>query len=75
VKCEEAEWNQRHHGWFVGYAPREKPEIVVAAIGEHVCKSSKAAAMVKEVIEAYFDKYPLKGAPGERDLASGKGDS
>ena len=42
--------------WFVGYAPRDKPEIVVAALvmrGEH---SAVAVPIVREVIKAYFDK-------------------
>ena len=42
--------------WFVGYAPPEKPEIVVAALvmrGEH---SAVAVPIVREVIKAYFDK-------------------
>jgi penicillin-binding protein 2 len=42
--------------WFVGYAPRDKPEIVVAALvqrGEH---SAVAVPIVRDVIKAYFDK-------------------
>jgi penicillin-binding protein 2 len=42
--------------WFVGYAPSDKPEIVVAALvqrGEH---SAVAVPIVREVIKAYFDK-------------------
>jgi penicillin-binding protein 2 len=42
--------------WFVGYAPSDKPEIVVAALvmrGEH---SLVAVPVVREVIKAYFDK-------------------
>ena len=46
--------------WFVGYAPPDKPEIVVAALvqqGEH---SWVAVPIVRDVIKAYFDK---KGVP------------
>jgi penicillin-binding protein 2 len=42
--------------WFVGYAPSDKPEIVVAALvmrGEH---SAVAVPIAREVIKAYFDK-------------------
>jgi penicillin-binding protein 2 len=42
--------------WFVGYAPSDKPEIVVAALvmrGEH---SAVAVPVVRDVIKAYFDK-------------------
>ena len=56
--------NQRHHGWFVGYAPRENPEIAVVALAEHSCHGSSAAPIVRDVIEAYFDKLNLeKGIP------------
>ena len=42
--------------WFVGYAPPDKPEIVVAALvlrGEH---SAVAVPIARDVIKAYFDK-------------------
>ena len=45
-----------NNAWFVGYAPSNKPEIVVAALvmqGEH---SWVAAPLAREVIKAYFDK-------------------
>jgi cell division protein FtsI/penicillin-binding protein 2 len=46
----------RNTAWFVGYAPSDKPEIVVAALvmrGEH---STVAVPIAREVIKAYFDK-------------------
>jgi penicillin-binding protein 2 len=46
----------RNTAWFVGYAPSDKPEIVVVALvqrGEH---STVAVPIVREVIKAYFDK-------------------
>lgn len=46
----------KNTAWFVGYAPPDKPEIVVAALvqrGEH---SAVAVPIVREVIKAYFDK-------------------
>jgi penicillin-binding protein 2 len=42
--------------WFVGYAPSDRPEIVVAALvmrGEH---SIAAVPIARDVIKAYFDK-------------------
>lgn len=56
VKCDALPYNERHHGWFVGYAPREKPEIAVVAIAEHSCHGAVAGPVVREVVEAYFDK-------------------
>lgn len=59
---------QRHHGWFVGYAPRENPEIAVVALAENSCHGSSAAPIVRDVIEAYFDKINLeKGIPVQEE--------
>lgn len=48
------------HAWFGGFAPFEKPEIVVVAFAEHSGGGggSVAAPMVKQVMEAYFNKKP-----------------
>ena len=43
------------HAWFVGYAPAEDPEIVVAAILEYGGHGGSAAGpVVKKVIEEYW---------------------
>jgi penicillin-binding protein 2 len=45
------------NAWFVGYAPRRNPEIVVAVLVEHGLHGSSAAAPVaKDIIKAYYDK-------------------
>ena len=44
------------NGWFVAFAPRENPEIVLAVLlegGEH---GPLAAPTARDVIKAYFDK-------------------
>ena len=47
----------RDHAWFVGFAPVEMPEIVVAAIVEHGGHGGRAAApIVRRVLERYFEK-------------------
>jgi penicillin-binding protein 2 len=54
----------KNTAWFVGYAPSDKPEIIVAALvmrGEH---STVAVPIVREVIKAYFDKK-LGPKPGD----------
>jgi len=57
-KCENRPLLQRHHGWFVAFAPASNPEIVVAALAEHSCHGSSGAGPVaKEIIKAYFEKY------------------
>jgi len=45
------------NAWFVGYAPRRNPEIVVAVLvegGQH--GASAAAPVARDVIKAYYDK-------------------
>jgi penicillin-binding protein 2 len=45
------------NAWFVGYAPRRNPEIVVAVLVEHGEHGSSAAAPVaRDIIRAYYDK-------------------
>ena len=46
----------RENAWFIGFAPRDNPEIVVAALFEHGEHGQYAAAIVRDVIKAYFDK-------------------
>jgi penicillin-binding protein 2 len=46
----------RENGWFVGFAPRDKPEIVVVALWEASLHGAVAAPIVRDVIKAYFDK-------------------
>lgn len=48
-----------HHAWFVGFAPAEDPEIVVAAIVEHGGGGGAVAApVVRQVLEGYFRYVP-----------------
>jgi penicillin-binding protein 2 len=54
---------KRNHTWFGGYAPANKPEILVVSFGEHSDGGggSVAAPMALEVMESYFQrKYPGK---------------
>ncbi len=46
-----------NHSWFVGMAPLENPEIVVAAIVENAGHGSDVAApLVKSILDTYFEK-------------------
>ena len=57
-KCIERPIEQRHHGWFVGYAPAENPVITVAVLAERACAgSSGGAPVVRDVILSYMEKY------------------
>jgi penicillin-binding protein 2 len=46
----------KENGWFVGFAPRENPEIVVAVLFEAGIWGANAAPTARDVIKAYFDK-------------------
>jgi penicillin-binding protein 2 len=47
---------KRDHGWFVGYAPSQKPEIVIAVLSENAGGGGKTAAPVaKELFDVYFE--------------------
>ncbi len=54
---EEAKWSHLDHAWFAGFAPVEKPEIVVVVLIEHVgVFASKAAVPVTmNIIRKYFE--------------------
>lgn len=59
---EETPYKFRDHGWFVGFAPYDDPQIVVAVLVEHGGFGSRSAAPVaKEVIKAYLDNKKIKG--------------
>lgn len=50
-----AETNGGENGWFIAYAPFDKPEIVVVAFFEHSGFGSQSAApVVKKMMDAYF---------------------
>lgn len=46
----------KDNAWFVGFAPRESPEIVVVALFEAGEHGHLAAPIVRDVIKAYVDK-------------------
>jgi penicillin-binding protein 2 len=46
----------RDNAWFVGFAPRRAPEIVVVALFEHGVHGNYAGPIVRDVVKAYFDK-------------------
>jgi penicillin-binding protein 2 len=61
--------DKRDHAWFVGFAPRDRPEVAFAVFvqnGGH--GGTTAAPIARAVLEAYFDKQDLRR--GVRQLAS-----
>jgi penicillin-binding protein 2 len=57
--------------WFVGFAPREEPEIVVAALFENGEHGNLAGPIVRDVVKAYFDKKARSAKPQPPSLARG----
>ncbi len=53
----------KDNAWFVGFAPRQFPEIVVVALFEGGEHGPMAAPIVRDVIKAYFDKKSRVSAP------------
>lgn len=67
-KCEDSEYKYRHHAIFVGYAPADNPQIVVAIVVEHGCQGSKVAAPIaKNIITTYMTKYHPGRPRGNRE--------
>ena len=61
----------KDNSWFVGYAPRRNPEIVVAVLVQAGGHGSEAAApVVRDVLKAYYDK---KSKRTEGELTAGTG--
>ncbi len=57
-KCDQRPKHQRHHGWFIGYAPADYPEIAFGILAEHACSGAGGAAPVaKAIVQAYYEKY------------------
>ncbi len=53
----EYETDKPAHAWFVGFAPEEKPEIVVSVIVESVGTGSEyAVPIASKIFDAYFNK-------------------
>lgn len=53
-KCKKLPLKQRHHGWFVSFAPVNRPQIVVAVLTEHSCSGSGGSAPVaRDIIKSW----------------------
>src|SRR5207245_4106419 len=61
----------RDNGWFVFFAPRDKPEIAGVVLLEHGVHGPNAASVARHVIDTFFAKKegrPLPAAPTPTDL-------
>ena len=50
------------HGWYVGFAPYDDPEVAVVVYLEYGVGSTHAGPVAKEILEAYFAQQQ----PGDR---------
>lgn len=58
VECASRPIHLRHHGWYIAFAPVDKPEITVAVLSEHACHGSTGSApVVRDIITAYVKKH------------------
>ena len=48
--------HQDTNAWFVAFAPKQDPQIVIAALYEGAGHGPLAAQLVRDVMKAYFDK-------------------
>ncbi|HSR15670.1 MAG TPA: penicillin-binding protein 2 [Gemmatimonadales bacterium] len=53
------------HGWFIGFAPADRPEIIVGAIMEQALHGSSVAPWVVRVIRRYLEGA---GAPADAPI-------
>jgi penicillin-binding protein 2 len=53
----------RDHGWFVFFAPRDKPEIAGVVLLEHGVHGSNAALIAHHVLETFFAKKERRPRP------------
>ena len=50
---------EQDHAWFVGFAPAEKPSIVVAVMIEFGGHGTRAAQIASKIIQAYLHVTPI----------------
>jgi penicillin-binding protein 2 len=59
----------KDNAWFVGFAPKNNPEIVVAALFESGEHGNLAAPIVRDIVKAYYDKK-ARMTPPKKEIAS-----
>lgn len=56
-------FEKRDHAWFIGFAPRQDPRIVVVVFVEHGEHGASSAAPLARDLVATFFGLPLRNAP------------
>jgi penicillin-binding protein 2 len=62
--------DMKDNAWFVGFAPCDAPEIVVATLFENGEHGQLAAPIVRDVMKAYFDKKQRLAQQPREQIAS-----
>jgi penicillin-binding protein 2 len=57
--------NGEDHGWFVGFAPADRPKIVVAVLLEFGLHGSRAARIASKIIGHYLKVGPIEARMDE----------
>jgi penicillin-binding protein 2 len=63
LKTKQGQAEFKDDAWFVGFATRDNPEIVVAALFENGEHGPLAAPIVRDVVKAYYDKKSRQKQP------------
>jgi penicillin-binding protein 2 len=63
----------KENGWFVGYEPRENPDVVVAALVQGAGWGSFVAPIVRDVVKAYYDEKNGVAPPAVSTAENGSG--
>jgi penicillin-binding protein 2 len=63
AKAAKGKIDVRDHGWFVFFAPRDKPELAGVIFAEHSEHGYLGAPIAKHVIETYYAKKEGKPLP------------
>ena len=59
--CRQFPKKYRHHGWFLSFAPSDKPEIVVAVFTENSCSGSGGSAPIaRDIVKYYIEKRKIE---------------
>ena len=71
LRMEQMDYFHRDHAWFVGYAPAENPQIVVAVLNEHSGHGGVASEpVVTDTVDTFF-ALQEKRAIRDQNLTSG----
>jgi penicillin-binding protein 2 len=69
AKSGKATKDMKDNSWFVAFAPRQNPEIVVAVLWENAEHGNLSAPIARDVIKAYFDKKARQAMPKPQQMA------